>query len=124
MRGGKTGGRKRGTPNKVTRSCREAIEHAADVLGGAERLAAWARSSAENERTFWASIYPKLLPLPVPLSLSGGLVMQQREQTSERERLAQILDENVANADVPRPLGASVTLNRAACSTPMASGSH
>ncbi len=46
-------------------SCREAIEHAADALGGAERLAQWAAETPENETLFWTRIYPRLLPLGV-----------------------------------------------------------
>lgn len=59
----KTGGRKKGTPNKTTAAVREAILFAADAIGGQERLAEWAKESPDNEKVFWASIYPKLLPL-------------------------------------------------------------
>ena len=38
----KTGGRERGTPNKLSKSAREAIEITATNLGGAGRLTAWA----------------------------------------------------------------------------------
>jgi hypothetical protein len=34
-------------------------------LGGASRLIAWAQEDPANERAFWATIYPKLLPLQV-----------------------------------------------------------
>jgi hypothetical protein len=65
MQGKKTGGRRKGTPNRVTSLVREAIESAAEELGGATRLAAWAKEDPSNERAFWASIYPKLLPMQV-----------------------------------------------------------
>ncbi len=68
--GRKTGGRKKGTPNKTTRAVKDAIAFAADELGGAERLTEWAREAPENERAFWTTIYPKLLPLQ--LSGEGG----------------------------------------------------
>lgn len=58
-------GRKKGALNKTTRTVKEAITLAADALGGAERLAEWAREDPLNERTFWATIYPKLLPLQI-----------------------------------------------------------
>ena len=61
----KTGGRHKGTPNKVTRLAKDAIAVAAEELGGAERLVAWAREDPANERVFWGTIYPKLLPLQV-----------------------------------------------------------
>lgn len=61
----KTGGRKKGTPNKTTQLAKDAIAHAAERLGGQERLAAWATETPDNERVFWSQIYTKLLPLQV-----------------------------------------------------------
>jgi hypothetical protein len=61
--GERRGGRQKGTPNKLTMAAREAIEQAAETLGGAERLAQWAKEKPVNERAFWTTIYPKLLPL-------------------------------------------------------------
>jgi hypothetical protein len=58
-------GRPKGVPNKTTKSVKEAIAYAADKLGGPDRLVAWAQSDEANERLFWGSIYPKLLPLEV-----------------------------------------------------------
>lgn len=60
--GKKTGGRRPGSPNKLTHDVREAILKVADELGGPKRLVSWARESPENEKVFWANIYPKLLP--------------------------------------------------------------
>ena len=72
-------GRPKGIPNKTTRTAKEAIAAAAEALGGAERLTAWALEDPSNERVFWGSIYPKLLPLqlqgdqqnPIALLISG-----------------------------------------------------
>jgi len=72
-------GRPKGVPNKTTRSAKEAIAAAAEALGGAERLTAWALEDPSNERVFWGNIYPKLLPLqlqgdaqnPIALLISG-----------------------------------------------------
>lgn len=58
-------GRPKGLQNKTTRLAKEAIAFAADKLGGAERLAEWAGEHPDNEKAFWATIYPKLLPLQV-----------------------------------------------------------
>jgi hypothetical protein len=55
-------GRKAGVPNKVTQSAKEAIQLAAESLGGPERLVAWAQEDPKNETVFWGTIYPKLLP--------------------------------------------------------------
>lgn len=56
-------GRPKGSKNKTTQSAKDAIAQAAEGLGGAERLQAWATEAPENEKTFWGTIYPKLLPL-------------------------------------------------------------
>lgn len=56
-------GRKAGVPNKLTTVAREAIAMAADDLGGRARLVAWVKEDPANERLFWSSIYPRLLPV-------------------------------------------------------------
>lgn len=73
-------GRKKGVLNKTTKAAKDAIAEAAEDLGGAARLVAWAKEDPQNERVFWGSIYPKLLPLqvsgegggPVQLVLQGS----------------------------------------------------
>lgn len=66
-------GRPKGIPNKTTRAAKEVIAGAAVLLGGAEGLAAWAKKSQINQRAFWTSIYPKLLPLQVTGEGGGPL---------------------------------------------------
>jgi hypothetical protein len=58
-------GRPKGSLNKTTKTAKEAISIAAEGLGGADRLIAWAQEDPLNERAFWSTIYPKLLPLQV-----------------------------------------------------------
>jgi len=58
-------GKPKGALSKTTRTAKEAIAIAAEQLGGATRLVAWAKEDPKNESAFWASIYPKLLPLQV-----------------------------------------------------------
>ena len=60
---GRNKGRPLGSHNRLTRSAREAIEHCAHALGGGQRLYRWCRESKVNERIFWSSIYPRLLPI-------------------------------------------------------------
>lgn len=55
---------KRG-PAKTTLAAKEAIALAAEKLGGTERLVAWVQEDPANERVFWGTIYPKLLPVQV-----------------------------------------------------------
>lgn len=62
-KGIKTGGRQKGSINKVTAAAKDAIAIAADKLGGHERLVAWAKEDPLNERAFWTTIYPKLIPV-------------------------------------------------------------
>lgn len=68
-------GRPKGQKNKNTVSALTAISMAAESLGGAKRLAAWAREASENERVFWGTIYPKLLPLQVTGKEGGVIVL-------------------------------------------------
>lgn len=56
-------GRPKGSQNKTTREAKDAIAEAAEVLGGAARLVEWVREEPANERIFWGTIYPKLLPV-------------------------------------------------------------
>ncbi len=66
-------GRPKGIPNKTTQTAKDAIALAADRLGGADRLVEWAKEDPANERAFWATIYPKLLPLQVTGEGGGPL---------------------------------------------------
>ena len=77
-RGAKTGGRQKGTLNKTTQMAKEAIALAADDLGGAQRLVAWAKEDPQNERAFWTQIYPKLLPVQVTGPDDGPLQVATR----------------------------------------------
>jgi hypothetical protein len=67
-------GRKKGALNKTTRAAKDAIAAAAEALGGAERLTEWAQEDPANERVFWGTIYPKLLPLQVTGEGGGPIV--------------------------------------------------
>jgi hypothetical protein len=56
-------GRPKGALNKTTKAAKDAIALAAEGLGGADRLIEWAKEDPLNERAFWISIYPKLIPV-------------------------------------------------------------
>ena len=86
-------GRQLGTVNRLTRTCREAIEFASDALGGAERLAEWAAEAPENEGVFWRNIYPRLLPSSVNV-----IGLQQRDALARppsSEEVIQRLEDRV-----------------------------
>ena len=57
-------GRKAGTPNKVTRSMREAFAEAFEQRGGVPALLSFADRSPENERVFY-QLASKLIPSEV-----------------------------------------------------------
>lgn len=69
-------GRPKGVPNKTTGLAKAVIAEAADRLGGADRLVEWARESPSNERVFWGTIYPKLLPLQVNAEIEGNIAVR------------------------------------------------
>lgn len=76
---GKPGpGRPKGMPNKTTQSAKDAIALAAEKLGGVDRLVEWAQEDPANEKAFWSSVYPKLLPLQVngDMTVSGELAIR------------------------------------------------
>lgn len=71
-------GRPKGVPNKATTIAKDAIAMAAEKLGGVDRLVKWAREDAKNEHAFWATIYPKLLPLQIGGDPSNPLIHEIR----------------------------------------------
>ncbi|MGI9141557.1 MAG: hypothetical protein ACR2IJ_00045 [Fluviibacter sp.] len=77
--GKKTGGRKKGTPNKTTTSVKSALLDAFDRLGGVESLVQW---GADNPTQFY-QVWSKILPQEVHNTHSGDaenpvmLLMQQ-----------------------------------------------
>ena len=81
-------GRPAGSLNKTTKAAKEAIALAAEGLGGAERLQAWAAEDPKNEAAFWTTIYPKLLPLqvggepgnPVGISLIERIIVKAADR--------------------------------------------
>lgn len=78
---GKPGpGRPPGSRNKTTIAAKEAIALAAEGLGGTDRMIAWAKEDALNERAFWSTIYPKLLPLQVDANVAANVVTEVRHR--------------------------------------------
>lgn len=69
-------GRPKGQKNKTTQTALEAIALAAEELGGAKRLVEWAQEDPGNEKVFWGTIYPKLLPLQVSGDGGGPLTVE------------------------------------------------
>ena len=72
----KAKGRPKGSQNKVGKAVKEIIAAAAESLGGKRRLVNWAKEDPQNEKAFWTSIYPKLLPLTLAGDASSPIVYE------------------------------------------------
>ena len=66
--GERRGGRKPGTPNKITKGVREALTVAFDRVGGVAALVRWGK---ENPTEFY-KLWGKLLPQQVKQELTGA----------------------------------------------------
>lgn len=99
------GGRPKGSVNKTTATAKAMIEQVADLLGGTQRMVAWAKEAPENERTFWGTIYPKLLPLQVhgPGDEGEHLVKVSADEAFARiaSRLASVAPGTAGSTDSP-----------------------
>lgn len=75
-------GRPKGTPNKVTRTIREAVEIAASQVTdskGTKGLAAWLVERAQGslgDRQIFAAMVNKALPLQVQANVDGGIRLE------------------------------------------------
>jgi hypothetical protein len=66
--GQKTGGRKKGTPNKLTVSVKEALSDAFDELGGIKSLVRWGQENPDDFYKLWV----KLLPNEIKAEITGA----------------------------------------------------
>lgn len=72
-------GRPKGSQNKLGKAAKEVIAAAAEALGGEDRLVKWAKEDPQNEKAFWATIYPKLLPLQLTGEGGGPVIVDRIE---------------------------------------------
>lgn len=82
-KGRKTGGRTAGTPNKTSAEAKEAIAQAFVGIGGQKAFEAWAKS---NPDVYYASVFPKLLPVQVNHGAGEGkgrITIEWQTDTSE-----------------------------------------
>jgi hypothetical protein len=73
-------GRPKGAQNKLGKAVKDVIAAAAEELGGQKRLVEWAKLDPKNESAFWATIYPKLLPLQLT-GEGGGPIKAEVDHT-------------------------------------------
>ena len=57
-KGHKTGGRKKGTPNRTTADVKAALVQAFDRLGGVDFLATWAKDNPAEFLRLWVKLLP------------------------------------------------------------------
>lgn len=74
--GAKTGGRKKGTPNKTTAALKDMILGALDKKGGIKYL----ERQADENPTAFLTLVGKVLPLQVNADVSGSLVHKVERQ--------------------------------------------
>ena len=68
-------GRKPGAPNALSAAAKDVIQQASVMLGGVDGLVAWIRSDTANEKVYWGTIYPKLLPVQLTGEGGGAIVI-------------------------------------------------
>lgn len=56
--GKKTGGRRKGTPNKTTIAVKEALTDAFEQLGGVSSLVGWGRENPDEFYKLWVKMLP------------------------------------------------------------------
>lgn len=54
----KTGGRKKGTPNKATTEVKKALSEAFDQMGGVQHLVTWGKENPTEFYKLWVKILP------------------------------------------------------------------
>lgn len=76
----KTGGRAKGTPNKVTRTLRDDIIEVHEKLGGTQGMLNWAKESDVNKRIFYSQILPKVLPKEIQAKVAHELPPELQDE--------------------------------------------
>src|SRR5262245_30946996 len=82
----RTTGRKKGTPNKISASMKQAFKDAFEGLGGVPALIAWARRSNANRTEFYR-LSSKLLPLEITGRGGGPIEFTRAERDQLRDKI-------------------------------------
>lgn len=85
------GGRPKGAQNKTTKAAKEMLAEAAEKLGGVDRMVKWAKEDPANERAFWATMFPKLLPVQV--ANADGETFKTEDTGAGAAKVAALLDQ-------------------------------
>jgi hypothetical protein len=73
--GRKTGGRQAGTPNKITRSFKEAVQIVYEEIGGHKAFAAWARENPGDFYRIASRLIPAETANPISAFGEGGITI-------------------------------------------------
>ena len=87
----KGAGRPKGSQNKTTKAAKEMLAEAAEKLGGVDRMVKWAKEYPANERAFWATMFPKLLPVQV--ANADGETFKTEDTGAGAAKVAALLDQ-------------------------------
>jgi hypothetical protein len=85
-------GRPKGATNHTTRLAKQAIAEAFDKLGGMEALVEWAKRDEDNLKVFYATIWPKIIPLEVNGTHDVSVVDRTEQVRRAQEIVRDIFD--------------------------------
>ena len=83
-KGTRPGGRKKGTPNKITATVKEAVEKAFDEVGGVEYLV----KMAHQEPKAFMALLAKVMPTKIEADVSVTVQELEQRLLKGRERVA------------------------------------
>lgn len=72
----KTGGRKKGTPNKFDGTMKQAVMEAFQKLGGPDFLVRIGKSKAPANKRAMIGLFSKMIPMEVSADVTGAIVVQ------------------------------------------------
>jgi hypothetical protein len=75
---------RQGTPNKMSRECKEMIASCFEQLGGLEGLVKWAKSSDERLDAFYTRMYVRLLPFNLDIRSHKDAVYHNIQDIKDR----------------------------------------
>lgn len=82
----KTGGRKKGVPNKIQKNIKDNFEAVFEKLGGVKGFYDWAKKNSNTQGAFY-QMYSKMLPSNIDVDHSGEVkVKLERVYTDKRPK--------------------------------------
>jgi hypothetical protein len=75
---------RQGTPNKMSRECKEMIQSCFESLGGLDGLIAWAKSTPERMDMFYSRMYVRLLPVSLDVRTHKDVVYHTVAEVNDR----------------------------------------